>query len=1234
MNVSSLTGLVNNVALLLALSLLFDSMGFGLRGKKPMIQQVLYGVILGSIGIAIMLNPWNFGHGVQFDTRSVLLCISGFFFGTVPVVLAMVMTCCYRLFLGGDGAWVGVAVIMTSGAIGLAWFHFRRNSQTNPSMGELYLFGLVVHTAMLVWMFLLPRNESLEVLSLIALPVILIFPTATAILGTFMISRKNRNLWEEDLRKSEEKFRSLFQNHSAVKLIIDPDKGNIVQANEAAEKFYGWPSSKLKKMRIQDINTLQPDQLSIEMDKAKTLSRTYFEFTHRTADGSLRDVEVYSSKIEVNGKEFLHSIIHDVTERRRAREALLRSSRILMTSQRLARTGGWEWDVESKNASWTDEVYRIHDLEPGQFESDSFGYPLIIRSCYDPKDWDFLQQAFQRCVEKGEPFDLEFPLTTVKGRELRIRATAEAMWENGRIVRVVGNIMDITERKLADEQREKTHALLENLARLVPGVIYQYRLYPDGSSAFPYASPGMYSIYEVTPEEVCEDASSVYNRLHPDDYDHVVATIQESARTLQTFYCEFRVLLPKQGLRWRWSQAHPERLDDGSILWHGIISDITERVQNEERLREKEAFKQAIIAASPLAIITYNTKGSVRSWNTAAERIFGWSEKEVLNRFKPIVPHDQYDSFAELREAVIGGKAFSQIELTQKRKDGSLIEVSLSMAPIRGKEGQVDAIMAVLEDITERKRAQEAQIRSEERLNFALHMNKTGGWDLDLTNLKSYRTLEHDRIFGYESLLPLWTYDIFLEHVLPEDHAEVKKQFELSTATQTDLNFECRILRPDGEIRWIWVAGCHIQDNSGVMNRMAGIIQDITDRKKAEKEKEKLNAQLIQAQKMESVGRLAGGVAHDYNNMLGVILGYTELVLESLEPESPLRPDLEEIFMAAKRSTDITRQLLAFSRQQTIAPRQLDLNDTVQSMIKMLRRLIGENIDLSWQPGAHIWPLYMDPTQLDQILVNLCVNARDAINDVGKITIETTTITFDENYCLIHAEYSPGDYIVLSLSDDGCGMDKETQDRIFEPFFTTKEKGKGTGLGMATVYGIVKQNNGYINIYSEPGHGTTFKIYLPRYEVAEKQTEEKAFLNHDVMGNETILLVEDEQTILRMTQLMLERLGYRVLPANNPVEARKLASKHAGEIHLLMTDVIMPEMNGRELSVQLQALCPGMKVLFMSGYTASVIAHQGVLHDGVNFIQKPFAKQTLAVKVRDVLNKVEQKKNNNARRVK
>ncbi len=416
------------------------------------------------------------------------------------------------------------------------------------------------------------------------------------------------------------------------------------------------------------------------------------------------------------------------------------------------------------------------------------------------------------------------------------------------------------------------------------------------------------------------------------------------------------------------------------------------------------------------------------------------------------------------------------------------------------------------------------------------------------------------------------------------------------------------ITRKDGEKRYISAKNIALYDQ----NFMISTVQDITEAKT-------LQAQLSQAQKMESIGRLAGGVAHDFNNMLGVILGYVELAMEQAENNHNLYSDLIEIQKAAQRSADLTHQLLAFARKQAISPLQLDLNQAVESMLKMLRRLIGENIDLVWQPAANLWPVKMDPSQINQILANLCANARDAITGVGRLTIETQNTTFEKPSRTEHEGLIIGDYVLLAVKDTGCGMDKKTLDNLFEPFFTTKDFGKGTGLGLSTVYGIVKQNKGFINVDSEPGRGSSFRIYFPRLAFEDRDAKASPGKKEASGGTETVLLVEDEPAILRMARMMLERKGYTVLSAVNPQQALETAENHSGRIDLLMTDIVMPEMNGRDLSAKIQSLHPDIKLLFMSGYTDDIIAHQGVLPQGIAFIQKPFSMADLTEKLRDVL---------------
>ena len=508
-------------------------------------------------------------------------------------------------------------------------------------------------------------------------------------------------------------------------------------------------------------------------------------------------------------------------------------------------------------------------------------------------------------------------------------------------------------------------------------------------------------------------------------------------------------------------------------------------------------------------------------------------------------------------------------------------------------------------------KAREALQQSQHRLRLFLDASpdmyflKDPGLKFLLINAAQQRFLA----LPEESILGRAEVEVGPEALARQGEAADRQAMETRQPVQITLNFDDRTYQAtrlpvvmDGEFLGV-----------------AGITRDITESEQAEAERQKLQAQLAQAQKMESIGRLAGGVAHDFNNMLAVILGHTELALGELTPEEPLYPRLHHIHEAARRSADLTRQLLGFARKQTVDPQVLDLNDTVAGLLHMVRRLIGEDIDLAWIPGKGLGAVKIDPSQIDQILVNLCVNARDAIADTGKITIETGTATFDERYCAEHAGFLPGEYILLAVSDNGCGMGQEVLLHLFEPFFTTKEIGKGTGLGLAMVYGVVKQNNGFITVYTEPGLGTTIKIYLPRHATEQVEKIKGAPSFQPVADNRTILLVEDEPMLLDMTATMLQFLGFTVLPVASPEEAMLLIERHDGAIDLLLTDVVMPRMNGRDLAARIQAIYPDLQCLFMSGYTANVIAHHGVLEEGVHFLQKPFAVRDLSRKIREIL---------------
>lgn len=654
-----------------------------------------------------------------------------------------------------------------------------------------------------------------------------------------------------------------------------------------------------------------------------------------------------------------------------------------------------------------------------------------------------------------------------------------------------------------------------------------------------------------------------------------------------------------------------------------LKAEIEERKKVENQLKDRQKELEQIFKAMPDALVYADNERRIKRVNPAFERIFGYKPEEVIGKKSRIIyahPED-FTKQGEQRYNIHARDLFESYEIEYKRKNGEIFPSETVGTPVRDTQDQSIGLLGLVRDITERKRA-EILLRQERDLsNRIINDSPLGILIFDVHGVIKLANRQAEEIFGLnESEILGKKYnepDLEITTVDGASFPEDQLPFHRTMLTREAVyNVEYAIHRPDGKRRIISLNTAPLCNTQGEIERVVCTINDITEQRS-------LQAQLNQAQKLESIGKLAGGIAHDFNNMLGVIIGNAEFALETLTDDCSvsLREDIKEILNAAHRSADLTRQLLAFARKQTVTLRVIDLNETVEGTLKMLRRLIGEDIELIWLPGKNLEPIKMDPAQIDQMLANLCVNARDAIGpNVGRISIETGLASFDEAYCADHADFVPGDYVMLVISDNGCGMEKEIANKIFEPFFTTKELGKGTGLGLATVYGIVKQNRGFINVYSEPAHGTRFTIYLPRYVEKTTRVRNKIDAGKNVEGGkETILLVEDEPAILKMTTQMLEQQGYTVLPAARPAEAMHLAEVHPGRIDLLMTDVVMPEMNGRDLARSLLSLYPNVKRLFMSGYTGDVIALHGVLDPGVHFIQKPFSIKRLTAKVREAL---------------
>ncbi|MCC6902238.1 MAG: PAS domain S-box protein [Polyangiaceae bacterium] len=826
-----------------------------------------------------------------------------------------------------------------------------------------------------------------------------------------------------------------------------------------------------------------------------------------------------------------------------------------------------------------------------------------------------------RTVLAGQPQRIEHRAVGLGG-SLRWVETHANVLSDGEQPSVLCVARDMTERLLVSEAQERERALSSAILRGLPGIFYMF----DEAGRFVRWNERFETVTGYSGDEV--------TRLHPvelfegDEQAYIAGRIAE-VFTRGESDAE-ATLVSKTGTRTPYYFTGVRSEIGGKVYLAGTGVDLSARRRAEAALERVAAWQRAMLDATDLAIISTDVEGVVQSFNSASEHLFGYRAEEMVGKESPAILHVPEEVAARAAELtrVSGwpvepgfevfvhearaGKA-AEHEWTCVRQDGTRFPARVSVSAMRDAQGTCIGFLGIATDLTA-VRQQEATRRLQAA---ALDAAANSMLIADRQGIIQWVNPAFTALTGYSADEAIGRKTSILKSGLQsaEFYADLWQTVLAGRVWRAELVNR----RKDGSLYHEEETITPLLDDAGAITHFVAIKQDISDRKRAEMEQWKLEEQLRVSEKLRAVGSLAGGIAHDFNNILAVILTYAEVAMEALPPGEPARDDILEIKSAGERAAELTRQLLAFSRRQVMRVESVNLNQVASGLEKMLRRLLGEHIELELTLLPSLGLTRADPSQIEQVIVNLAVNARDAMPEGGKLTVETTEVTLDSEYVAMHPGVQPGQYVVLAVTDTGVGMDDSVRQRIFEPFFTTKAQGKGTGLGLATVHGIVEQSGGRVWVYSEVGAGTTFKIYLPRLAEGQEAERNRAVAAARVGGSETVLLVEDEQPVRNIVERVLRAAGYRVITAQNGEVALTVAARHPGEIELVLTDVAMPKLGGRALVEQLTRVRPAIKALFMSGYADDAIVNHGVLDAGLHFIGKPFGVGELLRKVREVL---------------
>ncbi|MFC1628657.1 PAS domain S-box protein [Gemmatimonadota bacterium] len=1011
----------------------------------------------------------------------------------------------------------------------------------------------------------------------------------------------------EALQENEERYRSLFELAGDAIFLMRGDR--IVECNPKTLEMFGCRREDiLGKSPVDFSPEFQPDGIRTSEKAGDIIGRTLmgetilFEHQHCRLDRTPFDTEITISRIELEKEDILLAFVRDVTKRK-------------------------EFETQLKSS---EEKYRsiFNSFQDVYYHTDKDGRVVIASPSvrdqlgYDPEEivgrpaTDFYAEPADRDrmlveLEKaGRVRDFDVKFVKKDGEITDVALSAQAiLGDDGEIAGVEGVLRDVSDRKRAEENIKRLSDVVEQAEAPI--------FLTDPEGVIEYINPAFSAITGFTGDDAIGKTPRILNSgLMPQQYYKNVWSTIESGAPISAVVTNKR----KNGDIWYYDQTIVPLKDENGLITHFVSTgkDITADREAQESLRQSEEKYREVIENAGEGIFVAQD-GVIKYLNPFALDFIGYPEEELHSRpfLEFIHPDDQEIVLNRYVERLAGGDVpdITTYRIIVSGGVEKWVEASTVLITWEGEP----ATLNFVSDITDQKFAREELQRSEASLSRAQTIAHLGNWEWDISTGGLWWSDEVYRIFGLEPQEFEATYDAFLERIHPDDREFVSTAVERAVSEHGEYDIEHRVTRPDGTERIVNEIGEVEYDEAGEPLNMIGTVLDITERKLTEQELRDKEEQLLQAQKLEAIGHLAGGVAHDFNNMLGVIVGYSDIALMELEDADPLKKNFLRIRDAADRATGLTRQLLAFSRKQTIQARNIDLNDTISNLEKMLGRLIGEHIDIKIELESGPCLIHSDPVQIDQVLMNLAVNARDAMPDGGELTIETSSVTVDQDSAANLDGLAAGQYQLLTVSDTGHGMDELTRSQIFDPFFTTKEVGKGTGLGLATVYGIVRQSNGAIDVHSEPGQGTSFMIYIPVTEesaTTEAVPDEKIELES---SGERILLVEDQDDFRDLTHRILKMYGYKVLVARSAGEAFLMCEQQEEPIQLMLTDVVMPQMSGPKLAERVADIQPGMKVLYMSGYTYDIMDQHGLKPEDIDLIEKPFSPVELAQKIREVL---------------